>query len=639
MTYQPFPSPFLISGTFAEGAAVTAADPGVVILGVDQTAGAPGTYEPMNLASNNAAQQSGDRGPMVFGMVDFGSGDLEYRVLPLRTYASSGTKYAVNIGSSQSTDFDSDLVKPIYSLDNRLLVAPHSLSQNTAQLLLDESYELTIGDDSLSNGVVTVAMSTQGGALVYAATLVFEVRAGGDLEQWHPVYGYPAIGPPVSTAVVNSTDNPAGMWQFYVSGNAQFRVRCTAWSGVDGAYFAITAGNSPGEWTRRVMLSNGTVFADVLDLTNNNPLAVALVDTAGTQIATLPVSVASVPSHAVTNAGTFAVQATLAAETTKVIGTVNQGTSPWVISGAVTTSGTVTATLAAETTKVIGTVNQGTSPWVTSLTSTTLTAVTPGTAAANLGKAQAGAYVTGDTGVAAMAVYRAGGTALTATGNAYGPLMMDVLDHLWISGSNIDGGAYSAAGTLVTNISSLILGAVFDDTPLSSVATGKSGALRMSANRNLYGTIRDAAGNERGANVDASNRLTVLATQTGTWTVQPGNTPNTTAWLTDFPAPSNVTSTAYEASHLIKASAGTLYSLTGYNSKTSAQFIQVHNATAVPADTAVPVVIFSVPASSNFAFELQRGRVMSTGIAVCNSSTGPTKTLGATDVWFDVQFI
>lgn len=40
---------------------------------------------------------------------------------------------------------------------------------------------------------------------------------------------------------------------------------------------------------------------------------------------TQPVSLASVPSHAVTNAGTFATQAaaTLAAETTKVIGTVN----------------------------------------------------------------------------------------------------------------------------------------------------------------------------------------------------------------------------------------------------------------------------------------------------------------------------
>lgn len=41
----------------------------------------------------------------------------------------------------------------------------------------------------------------------------------------------------------------------------------------------------------------------------------------------VPTSLASVPSHAVTNAGTFAVQAaaTLAAETTKVIGTVNLG--------------------------------------------------------------------------------------------------------------------------------------------------------------------------------------------------------------------------------------------------------------------------------------------------------------------------
>ena len=39
--------------------------------------------------------------------------------------------------------------------------------------------------------------------------------------------------------------------------------------------------------------------------------------------ATQPVSLASVPSHNVTNAGTFVTQATLAAETTKVIGTVN----------------------------------------------------------------------------------------------------------------------------------------------------------------------------------------------------------------------------------------------------------------------------------------------------------------------------
>ena len=68
---------------------------------------------------------------------------------------------------------------------------------------------------------------------------------------------------------------------------------------------------------------------------------------------------------AVTNTGTFAVQAALNAETTKVIGTVNIAASQTI---AVTNTGTfvVQATLAAETTKVIGTVNQGTSPWVTS---------------------------------------------------------------------------------------------------------------------------------------------------------------------------------------------------------------------------------------------------------------------------------
>jgi hypothetical protein len=45
----------------------------------------------------------------------------------------------------------------------------------------------------------------------------------------------------------------------------------------------------------------------------------------------LQIDVVTAPSTAVTNAGTFAVQATLSAETTKVIGTVNQGTSPWVV--------------------------------------------------------------------------------------------------------------------------------------------------------------------------------------------------------------------------------------------------------------------------------------------------------------------
>lgn len=190
--------------------------------------------------------------------------------------------------------------------------------------------------------------------------------------------------------------------------------------------------------------------------------------------------------------------------------------------------------------------------------------VVPGTAATNLGKAEDAGHTTGDTGVMALAVRNDAGTALAGTDLDYIPLSTDANGALRVTGGgggteytegntdasitgsailwedtadtlrsvsaatplpvNIISGAGSG-GTAMTDDSAFTpaasnvtpAGAFFDDTAPDSVNEGDIGALRMSANRNLYATLRDAAGNERGVNVTAGNALTV----DGSATTQP----------------------------------------------------------------------------------------------------------------------
>jgi hypothetical protein len=68
-----------------------------------------------------------------------------------------------------------------------------------------------------------------------------------------------------------------------------------------------------------------------------------------------------------------------------------------------------------------------------------------------------------------------------------------------------DDAAFTPAVTKVS-----MSGFEFDDSGTDSIDEGDAGAARISGNRNQYIQIRDGAGNERGANVNASNQLSVV---------------------------------------------------------------------------------------------------------------------------------
>lgn len=128
--------------------------------------------------------------------------------------------------------------------------------------------------------------------------------------------------------------------------------------------------------------------------------------------------------------------------------------------------------------------------------------VVPGTGATHLGKAEDAAHSDGDTGVMALGVRSDAGTQVAGSNTEYTPLTTDALGKLWIAGSHVDDTAFTPATSRV-----VIAGAEFDDSAPDSVDEGDGGALRMSGRRELYVQIRDAAGNERGLNVDASGRI------------------------------------------------------------------------------------------------------------------------------------
>lgn len=102
-------------------------------------------------------------------------------------------------------------------------------------------------------------------------------------------------------------------------------------------------------------------------------------------------------------------------------------------------------------------------------------------------------------------------------------------------------------------------------------------------------------------------------------------------------APSTASSVA-ESCHVYKASAGTVYSVSGYTG--AAAWIMLFNATAAPADGAVtPIAWAYAPAAGSWSINYGVNPAsFSAGVTACNSSTGPlTKTAVSTNVVFAGQ--
>ena len=81
-----------------------------------------------------------------------------------------------------------------------------------------------------------------------------------------------------------------------------------------------------------------------------------------------------------------------------------------------------------------------------------------------------------------------------------------------------------------------------------------------------------------------------------------------------------------------------LFSITVYNNNVGSQFIQLHDASSVPADTSVPELSWAIATQTHLHVEWPLGRQMATGIYVCNSTTDVTKTIGASDCLIDAVY-
>ncbi len=122
---------------------------------------------------------------------------------------------------------------------------------------------------------------------------------------------------------------------------------------------------------------------------------------------------------------------------------------------------------------------------------------------------------------------------------------------------------------------------------------------------------------------------TFAATQSGTWTVQPGNTANTTPWLvspsasaTGGATPYHVASAASNNSTNVKNAPGTVYDLTIIQTTTTLGDFRFYDSASAPTCSSATGVVNNLPVQSNaispgLHLNYPAGKLFANGISFC----------------------
>lgn len=166
---------------------------------------------------------------------------------------------------------------------------------------------------------------------------------------------------------------------------------------------------------------------------------------------------------------------------------------------------------------------------------------------------------------------------------------------------------------------------------LPAIPTGANviGAVTQSGTWNI-GTVTAVTAISNALPAGNNNIGDVDAIQSGTWTVQPGNTANTTPWLVTAVPPTTQADTLLHSVVLanttnatsVKGSAGTLFNVSVYNNSATIAYLKLYNSASAPTcGSGTPVARYLIPGASSGGagsnVDIAVGSEFATGIGYC----------------------